>query len=418
MFLDKIKINVKAGDGGDGHVSFHREKYVLQGGPDGGDGGNGGNVVLVARKHLRTLYPFRFQKHFRAENGENGSSKNRRGKNGQDVLIEVPVGTVVKEAETGKVLADLHRDGEEKILLPGGKGGKGNACFKSATRQAPKFAKPGKKTLEHPVILELKTIADIGLVGFPNVGKSTLLSVITSAKPKIADYHFTTLSPNLGMLTVHEQTFVVADIPGLIEGAAAGVGLGHDFLRHVERTRMLVHVIDISGSEGRSPAADYYAILKELKEYDPVLANRPMVVACNKMDLPGSVENLKAFQTELPGIPVFPISAVTHEGLTALLDNCAKRLQDIPIPEPFAEEEILLDAPKMAFSVEKREDVYYVTGTVVEDIFSRVYPDDPDSMRFFQRALISSGIIEELRKMGAQDGDAVNMDGVEFDFVE
>lgn len=418
MFVDKIKIYIKAGDGGDGHVSFRREKYVIAGGPDGGDGGNGGSVIFVAKENTHTLLDFRFKKHFRAENGVRGLPRNCRGKNGEDLYIDVPIGTVVKEADTDKVIADMHEHGQQAVVLAGGRGGKGNARFATPTRQAPKFAIPGGKTGEHAIILELKTIADIGLVGFPNVGKSTLLSVITKAKPKIANYHFTTLSPNIGMLSIFGGSYAVADIPGLIEGAKDGVGLGHDFLRHIERTRMLIHVIDASGSEGRDPLEDYYTITRELEEFNEVLAGRPTIVACNKMDLPEANENYQRIKDELSGIEVIPISAATNSGLEELLKQAHHMLKELPAMTVFEAEEVLIDKVNKDYTVERKGDMFIVEGAMVEDIFSRVYPKDPDSMRFFQRLLIKTGIIDALRKNGAENGSMVRMGGVEFEFVD
>lgn len=418
MFVDKVKIYIKAGNGGDGHVSFHREKYVINGGPDGGDGGNGGSIIFIARDNMHTLLDFRFKKHFRAVNGTPGLPKNCRGKNAENLIIEVPLGTVIKEADSGKIIADMHEANKEKVVLWGGRGGKGNARFATPTRQAPKFATPGVKTEEHAVVLELKTIADIGLVGFPNVGKSTLLSVVTRAKPKIANYHFTTLSPNIGILSVFGDSYAVADIPGLIEGAKDGVGLGHDFLRHIERTRMLLHVVDVSGCEGRDPLEDYYTIKRELEEFNSTLASRPTIVVCNKMDLPDSQTNFDRIKNELEGVAVIPISAATGSGIDELLKATHDMLQTLPSPVVFEEEEVLLDTRESDYTVEKKGDVFIVEGTMVEDIFSRVYPKDPDSMRYFQRLLIKTGIIDKLKKQGATDGSPVRMGGVEFDFVE
>ena len=303
QFVDKARIFIKAGDGGDGCSSFHREKYVAQGGPDGGDGGRGGSIVFLADPNMNTLLDFRFSRHFRAERGENGKAKMSRGKNGQDVIIKVPVGTLVREVETGKIVADLNKPNRERIVLHGGRGGRGNARFATPTRQAPKFAQPGQKTAEHEVELELKTIADVGLVGLPNVGKSTILSVLTSAKPKIANYHFTTLTPNLGVVKRYGESFVLADIPGLIEGAAEGAGLGHDFLRHIERTRMIVHVVDASGSEGRDPLEDYEKINDELEKFSPRLMEIPQIVAANKIDIPQAAENVETLKAMLEPLP-------------------------------------------------------------------------------------------------------------------
>ena len=333
QFVDKAKIVIKAGDGGDGCASFHREKFVMRGGPDGGDGGRGGSVVFLADPNMNTLLDFRFARHYRAERGENGRARMSSGKNGEDLVIRVPVGTLVRDAETGRIVADMNKPNRTRVVLHGGRGGRGNARFATPTRQSPRFAQPGQKTVEHEVELELKTIADVGLIGLPNVGKSTILSVLTSAKPKIANYHFTTLTPNLGVVKRYEKTFVLADIPGLIEGAAEGAGLGHDFLRHVERTRMLVHVVDISGCEGRDPMEDYLAIRSELRQYSERLAELPQLVAANKMDLTGAEDNLELFREELAedgsDVQVFPVSAATVSGFDALLDAIVKTLAEL-----------------------------------------------------------------------------------------
>ena len=333
LFVDIIDIRAKAGDGGNGCVSFHREKFVQQGGPDGGDGGKGGDIAFVASERMRTLMDFRFKRNFSAGNGADGSAGRCRGKAGEDIDIEVPVGTVVREKASGRVLLDMREAGVRRVLMRGGNGGFGNARFATPTRQAPQFAKPGEKRPMMELTLELKSIADVGLVGFPNVGKSTILSVVTSARPKIANYHFTTLQPNLGIVVQDEFSFVMADIPGLVEGASQGVGLGHAFLRHIERTRLLVHVIDISGSEMRDPLEDYDAILAELKAYGD-LAARPMLIAANKCDLPGSEENLARLRAKLPDAEIFPVSAATHAGFAPLLRRAAELLRAMPAAEP------------------------------------------------------------------------------------
>ncbi len=419
MYLDKVKIYIKAGNGGDGHVSFHREKYVQQGGPDGGDGGHGGSVVFIARENITTLLDFRFKKHFRADNGGKGEKRNARGKNAEDLIVEVPLGTLVKDFETGKIIADLHEKDVPKVIAKGGRGGLGNARFATPTRQAPKFAKPGIKTAEHEVVLELKTIADIGLVGMPNVGKSTLLSVITRAKPKIANYHFTTLSPNIGILSMYEKAFVVADIPGLIEGAGEGTGLGFEFLRHVERTRMLLHVLDCSSIEGNDPLVDYETINKELAKYNQELLNRPTIIVCNKMDTEMGQENYKKIVDKLSSDHVIvPISAAAMTGLDELLDAINKFIAKLPGTTVYDEEFEIQEELSKEFTVEKRGDTFYITGSLVQFIFDKVYPDDPDSMRYFQRLLISTGIIAALKEKGAKDGDTINMDDVEFDYVD
>ena len=341
MFVDKAKIYVKAGDGGPGAVSFHREKYVARGGPDGGDGGRGGSVYFRVDKGKNTLIDFRYNRHFRAKNGEPGQGNRKTGKSGEDVYITVPLGTIVKDAKTGRILLDMCEEGD-RLLFRGGAGGKGNANFATPTRQAPRFATPGVKCPEVELILELKTIADVGLVGMPNVGKSTLLSVLTAARPKIANYHFTTLAPNLGVAKVDDTDFVLADIPGLIEGAAEGAGLGHDFLRHIERTRMIVHVLDIAGSEGRDPVEDYRAINRELAAYSETLASLPQIIAANKTDIPGSEGNIERLKEALAGedVEIYPISAATGQGLDPLLRAIVRKLLTLPPVQRFQEEEL------------------------------------------------------------------------------
>ena len=420
LFVDVVKILVKAGDGGNGCVSFHREKYVQAGGPDGGDGGRGGNIVFVASERMHTLMDFRFERKFYAESGADGSGNRCKGKSGADTVIEVPPGTIVRDAETGRLLLDLYKPEERKVLLYGGNGGFGNMHFATPTRRAPNFAKQGIKTQPRQVTLELKSIADVGLVGFPNVGKSTILSVVTSARPKIANYHFTTLQPNLGIVRQDEDSFVLADIPGLVEGAAEGVGLGHDFLRHVERTRMLIHVLDISGSESRDPLEDFDAIMKELEQYGN-LATRPMIVAANKTDLPGSEENLARLRDKLSGtgVEIYPVSAATRKGFPELMRAAAAMLRQLPPPEPFFEEEDLLVEEGEPFVVERAEDgAYEVSGPAMEHLMGSVNFDDDESMNFFHRALRRLGVIDELRAQGAGEGSTVRIDDMEFDFVD
>lgn len=420
-FVDKIHIFIKAGDGGDGCSSFHREKYVNRGGPDGGDGGMGGNVWFVADDNVSTLLEFRFSKHFRAGRGENGRAKMQTGKNGQDIRIGVPVGTRVRDVETGKIIADVHESGYEKCVLKGGRGGKGNARFATPTKQAPKYASPGQKLKEYEVELELLTVADVGLVGLPNVGKSTLLSVVTSARPKIANYHFTTLTPNLGVVKRYDNAFVLADIPGLIEGAAEGAGLGRSFLRHIERTRMLVHVIDISGSEDRDPIEDYYTIRSELYDYSPALHALPQFIAANKMDITGAEENLERLREELSeeDIPIFPISAVTNEGLEPLLDALVLKLKELPKTRAFEEEEIVQEPQyEKGFEVSVEDGVFVVTGGTVNYILDTTNDEDEVSMRRFQQLLVKEGIVDALRKAGAVEGSTIRLGEWEFDFVE
>ena len=400
QFVDKARIFIKAGDGGDGCSSFHREKYVAQGGPDGGDGGRGGSIVFLADPNMNTLLDFRFSRHFRAERGENGKAKMSRGKNGQDVIIKVPVGTLVREVETGKIVADMN----------------------TPTRQAPKFAQPGQKTAEHEVELELKTIADVGLVGLPNVGKSTILSVLTSAKPKIANYHFTTLTPNLGVVKRYGESFVLADIPGLIEGAAEGAGLGHDFLRHIERTRMLVHVVDMSGCEGRDPMEDYRQINAELAKFSESLGRLPQIIAANKMDITGAEDNLELFKMELgdTAVKIFPVSAATVSGFDALLDEIVKTLATLPKPLEYDEDE-LVESYKYepGYEITVGDDgVYTLTGGTIDYLLDTTYAEDDESMRRFQQFLIKEGIIDALRERGATDDSTIRMGEWEFDFIE
>ena len=421
-FVDHVKITCKAGNGGNGSMSFHREKFVLNGGPDGGDGGNGGNVCFYADLNMHTLLDFRFKSKYTAENGVDGAAGNCTGKRGEDLIIKVPVGTVIREAESGAVVADMDTAGETRTILHGGRGGWGNRHFATPTRQAPNFAKPGIKTEVHTFLLELKTIADVGLVGYPNVGKSTILSVVTSAKPKIGNYHFTTLTPNLGIVRRHGKDIVLADIPGLIEGAADGAGLGHDFLRHVERTRLLLHVLDIAGSEGHDPVEDFDQINHELANYGE-LAERPQIVVCNKSDLPDSEENvarLKAHLAELGlDYPVFVVSAATHQGFDALLDKTGDMLEALPPIVHFEEEVSYDDSVKPGtFEVVRDGAVFEVVGSSMQRLIDSVNFDDEESMSWFHRTLRKWGVIDALRKAGAQEGDTVRIIDMEFDFVE
>lgn len=421
-FVDHVKITCKAGNGGNGSMSFHREKFVLNGGPDGGDGGNGGDVCFYADVNMHTLLDFRFKSKYTAENGVDGAAGNCTGKRGENLLIKVPVGTVIREAESGAVVADMDTPGETRTILHGGRGGWGNRHFATPTRQAPNFAKPGIKTDVHTFLLELKTIADVGLVGYPNVGKSTILSVVTSAKPKIGNYHFTTLTPNLGIVRRHGKDIVLADIPGLIEGAADGAGLGHDFLRHVERTRLLLHVLDIAGSEGRDPVEDFDQINHELANYGE-LAERPQIVVCNKADLPDAEEHvarLKAHLAELGlDYPVFVVSAATHQGFDALLDTTANTLEALPPIVHFEEEVAYDDSVKPGtFEVVRDGAVYEVIGTSMQRLIDSVNFDDEESMSWFHRTLRKWGVIDALRTAGAKEGDTVRIIDMEFDFVE
>ncbi len=427
MFIDKVTIFVKAGDGGDGAVSFRREKYIPNGGPNGGDGGKGGDVILKVKDSLNTLLDFRFTKHFRAQNGEKGDIKNMSGKRGEDLIINVPQGTVVKDAETGKVIVDMYEKDAEFVLLRGGNGGKGNQHFASSRRQTPRFSQAGQKTKEHQIILELKTIADVGLVGFPNVGKSTLLGAITEAKPKIANYHFTTLSPNLGVLKMYDKTCVVADIPGLIEGASEGVGLGHQFLRHIERTRLIVHIVDISGCESRDPQQDFLTINQELASYSEILAKRPQIVVLNKVDLlpedSNQVADFEKFLHKQKGFEktdVFTISASTRQNLDTLVKAIFDKLDTLPKIEKIEAEVTDFDT-KDTYSLEFNkldEHTYEVRGGRIEELARRVVVDDDDSLAYFQRRLRDDGIMTKLRQMGLQDGDTVIINDIEFEYTE
>lgn len=418
MFIDVATIYCKAGNGGDGCVNFHREKYVPTGGPDGGDGGNGGSIYFVADDTKNTLVDFRYSQHFRAENGAKGQGNNMTGKNGDDIIISVPRGTVIKDAETDGIIADVFNMGEKILIFRGGKGGRGNARFCTPTRRSPSFAENGISTVERKLRLELKTIADVGLVGFPNVGKSTLLSVISKARPKIANYHFTTLSPNLGVVQNYDDSFVVADIPGLIEGAADGLGLGHSFLRHVERVRLIVHIVDVSGVEGRNPAEDYIIIRKELEKYSKELFALPEILVANKCDLLENDDNIAELE-KAAGKKAIRISAATTENVKAMVQACADKLKELPPVEPlrfvpFQYE----DRDKDSFYITKSENTYYVNGGFVEDLARKVYLDDIDSFVYFQRKMRERGIIDALREAGAKDGDTVCVLDVEFTLMD
>lgn len=415
-FVDRAPLRLKAGSGGDGAVSFHREKFVQNGGPDGGDGGDGGNVVLVADHNLHTLLDFRFRSKYAAENGENGSAVRRTGKSGEDITIKLPVGTVVRDTE-GRIVADMFQNGETKVLLKGGRGGHGNARFATPTRQAPNFAKPGIRTQWHDFTLELKTIADVGLVGYPNVGKSSILAAVTAARPKIANYHFTTMTPNLGIVSHHGVSFAMADIPGLIENASEGAGLGFAFLRHVERTRLLIHVVDVSGCEGRDPVRDYHQINEELCRYGQ-LDRRPQIVAANKMDLPRSEEHLTALREAAGDIPVFAVSAATKQGFEELLNRVIELLADIPLQERYEEAPAEVEEGVRGFSVIREGDAYVVEGPSIERLIASVNFEDHESLLWFQSTMQRSGIIDTLRRSGAKEGDTIRMDGMEFDFIE
>ncbi len=423
MFVDKVKIKIKAGDGGNGAVSFHREKFVAAGGPDGGDGGRGGNILFVADTNLSTLVDFKFKKRYIAQNGANGSTKRCNGKSAPDLIIQVPKGTVVKEAESGRVMADL--SGEEQVVVArGGKGGWGNSHFATPTRQVPRFSKPGLPGEEYNVILELKLLADVGLVGFPNVGKSTLLSVVSAAKPEIANYHFTTLTPVLGVVSVEAgKSFVMADIPGLIEGASEGVGLGHEFLRHVERCRLIVHVVDVSGSEGRDPIEDFKSINEELRNFNLELSERPQIVAANKCDL-ATEEQLKTFRSfiEEQGYQLVEISAPIAMGTKELIYAVSRMLDTLPPIKQYDVDYVPVDVnAKMSrdvFEIRVEDGVYLVEADWLAPVFGLVDPDDYESLQYFQRVLRTSGIIDKLEEMGIQEGDTVSILNFEFDYIK
>lgn len=425
MFADRAKIFIRSGKGGNGHCSFRRELYVPNGGPDGGDGGKGGDLIFEVDKGLNTLVDYRHKRKYAAQDGEEGGKRRCHGKNGKDLVLKVPEGTVIKEASTDKVIADMSGDNQRQIVLKGGKGGLGNMHFATSTMQVPKYAQPGQPAMELEVKLELKVIADVGLIGFPNVGKSTLLSRVTNADPKIANYHFTTLNPNLGVVDLPGgKGFVMADIPGLIEGASEGVGLGHEFLRHIERTKMMIHVVDAAGIEGRDPIDDIYKINKELEAYNPEIAKRPQVIAANKTDLIFSededpVELLKA-EFEPQGIKVFPISGVTGKGLNELLFYVSEQLQNMdekPIvfeQEFFPEDELIYE--DLPYTVEVIDGMYVVEGPKIEKMLGYTNLDSEKGFAFFQKFLKNTGILKELEDAGIQEGDTVRMYGLQFDY--
>ncbi|HHU43593.1 MAG: GTPase ObgE [Bacillota bacterium] len=418
MFIDVAFINCKAGDGGNGCVSFRREKYVPKGGPDGGDGGKGGDVYFEADPSLNSLRQFRYNQLFKAENGENGKGNNMTGKGGADIVIKVPRGTLIKDAETDKIIADVFHPDEKVLVLEGGKGGRGNARFCTATRRTPSFAENGEKVVKRRFKLELKTIADVGLIGYPNVGKSTLLSVVSKARPKIANYPFTTLSPNLGVVTYYDESFVVADIPGLIEGAGEGAGLGHSFLRHVERVRLIAHIVDISASEGRDPVQDYKTIREELKRYSKELYELDEIVIANKIDLIADYEKIKELE-KASGKEVIPVSAVTTKGVKELIAALSKKLKELPPVQPMEYEPFEYEKEdKHSYKIKKIGDTFYVSGGFVEELARKVYLDDMESFVYFQRKMRDRGIIEDLKSQGAKDGDTVRVLDVEFTLVE
>ncbi|WP_062050636.1 GTPase ObgE [Bacillus sp. JCM 19034] len=427
MFVDKVKVYVKGGDGGNGQVSFRREKYVPDGGPAGGDGGRGASVVFEVEEGLRTLMDFRYQRHFKASRGEHGRPKNQHGKNAEDMIVKVPPGTTVIDAETEQVIADLTEHGQRAVIAKGGRGGRGNTRFATPANPAPEIAENGEPGQERDVILELKVLADVGLVGFPSVGKSTLLSVVSAAKPKIADYHFTTISPNLGVVETEDQrSFVMADLPGLIEGAHEGVGLGHQFLRHIERTRVIVHVIDMSALEGRDPYEDFLLINEELKQFNLRLLERPQIIVANKMDMPDSEANLEKFKEQINAdYPIFPISAVTRQGLRELLLTIADKLEETP-EFPLHEEteestRVLYKHTKadVPFVISRDDDgAYVLSGAQIEKLFKMTDFSREESIRRFSRQLRGMGVDDALRERGAKDGDIVRLLSFEFEFID
>lgn len=424
MYTDYAKITVKSGDGGNGAISFRREKYVASGGPDGGDGGKGGDIYFVVDKDANTLIDFRYKQNFKAENGKNGEASHRYGKSGEDLFIMVPLGTIIKDVKTGKIVADLTKPDQKELVLPGGKGGKGNSHFASSTRQAPHFAQQGEKGMQIELILELKSLADVGLVGFPNAGKSTFLSVVTSAKPKIADYQFTTIDPNLGVVkNEYGDSFVIADIPGIIEGASEGVGLGIQFLRHIERTRLLLHFVDVSGLEGRDPVKDYYAIQEELKKYSETLSKRKQLLVATKTDvmqdetLYHQLEQLAQKEQQ----EFFAISAVTRKGVAELMARVSELLKELPKEEfvPMEERKIYtLEEEKEGFEITKQADIFIVDGPSVQRLMAKVNLEDNESFYYFQKGLEKLGVNEALKKAGVKEGDTVRIVDWELEWYD
>jgi GTP-binding protein len=427
MFVDSVRIYVKGGDGGNGMVAFRREKYVPAGGPAGGDGGRGADVVFVVDEGLRTLVDFRYQRHFKAARGENGRTKGQHGAGAEDLVVRVPPGTTVIDDDTQQVIADLVTHGQRAVIAKGGRGGRGNIRFATPVNPAPEIAENGEPGQERYVRLELKVLADVGLVGFPSVGKSTLLSVVSAARPKIAEYHFTTITPNLGVVDIDgERSFVMADLPGLIEGAHEGVGLGHQFLRHVERTRVIIHVIDMAGSEGRDPYEDYVQINEELKLYNKRLEDRPQVIAANKMDIPGAEENLEAFRKKVgEDVLIYPISAATKQGVRELIYKVADMLEEIPampLVEDVADEETTVlykaEPEQDTFTVRRENEVYVVEGEKLEKLVKMTNLNSRDSIQRFARMMRNMGVDNALREKGAENGDIVRIGKFEFEFIE
>lgn len=424
MYTDYAKITIKSGDGGNGAVSFRREKYVAAGGPDGGDGGKGGDIYFVVDPDSNTLVDFRYKRRFKAENGQNGSGSHCYGKSGQDLYVKVPLGTLVKDAETGKVVADLSSPNQKELILPGGRGGKGNSHFATSTRQAPRFSQDGEKGIEKELILELKSLADVGLVGFPNAGKSTFLSVVTSAKPKIANYQFTTINPNLGVVkTDYGESFVIADIPGIIEGASEGVGLGLQFLRHIERTRLLLHLIDVSGMEGRDPVQDFYTINSELKKYSEKLANRKQIVVATKADIVQDEENEKKLEqlAKEENLEFFKISSATGQGVKELMQRVTELLKELPKEELVSVEErkrYTLEEKQDEFTIIKEKDMFVVDGPAVQRLMARVNLEDNESLYYFQKNLEQLGVNKKLKKAGVKEGDTVKIVDWELEWYD
>lgn len=423
MFTDYVKIIAKAGNGGNGAISFRREKYVAAGGPDGGDGGKGGDIYMVVDKDINTLVDFRYNKKFKAENGKNGEGAHKYGKSGEDLYIKVPIGTVVRDALTNEIIADLSEEGQKELILAGGRGGKGNSHFATSTRQAPRFAQDGEKGEEKELILELKLLADVGLIGFPNVGKSTFLSMTTQATPKIADYHFTTLEPNLGVVkTNYGTSFVIADIPGIIEGASKGTGLGLKFLRHIERTRLLLHVIDVSGSEGRNPVEDFYTINKELKEYSEKLSKRKQIIVANKIDVMQDEKlylDLEKVAKE-NNMEIFKISAATGEGISELINHVSEVLKTLPKENliEITDQKVYKLEDEDEYTIERKEGKFIVKGEAVERIMRRVNIEDNESLYYFQKSLDNLGVNQKLKQMGIKEGDLVVIDDYELEWED
>ncbi len=425
MLADTAVITIEAGNGGNGLVSFHREKYVAAGGPDGGDGGRGGSVIIAADEKMSTLADFRYKRKYKAQNGGDGKAARGSGKNGADLIVYVPVGTIVKDAETGKVIADIKKSDQQFVAAKGGSGGWGNSHFATAVRQIPRFAKGGTDGEKREVILELKLLADVGLVGFPNVGKSTLLSVTSDAKPKIANYHFTTLEPNLGVVDLGVgNSFVIADIPGIIEGAHEGIGLGHEFLRHVERTRLLLHVVDASGIEGRNPIEDFDSINKEIELYNPVLAKKDQIVVANKTDIITDEDMYNEFCAEIErrGYKLFKISAATKAGVSDLMMYVSSILDSIPVPVLYEEDEdeetVITFEEEAPFTVKKDNDTYVVEGEWLKRLINSTNFEDNESLQYFQNALRKKGVIRALIEKGAGEGDLIRIYELEFEYIE